>query len=352
MKFDFGITCVQVYQNYGSAFTNYAMYKVLKDYGKSVLLIEQPRSSYISPDAPRNFAVWPYPEEDCARIYNNKEEMRELNGICESFLVGSDQLFNYEIYRQIDGFVKLEWVDDERDKFSYATSFGINKILGSYEERADLGRRLSRFKSVSVRERAAEKLLKESFGITATAVLDPVFLCKRNHYIKMLTPFKNQASVSSVFCYILDPAEEKEQIIKRVCDITKKNYFIVSDMWRTEENLSDLWSLSSCPKITNEGWLASIYYSDFVITDSFHALCFALIFNKQFIVLSNKLRGDDRFLNLLNILGLTHRLVKNTSDADINALVKESIDYLRINEILKREIIFSEIWLERYILGK
>ncbi len=352
MKFDFGLTCVQVYQNYGSAFTNYAMYKVLKDYGKSVLLTEQPRSSYISPDTPHNFAVWPYPEGDCARIYESKEEMRELNGICESFLVGSDQLFNYEIYRQIDGFVKLEWVDDERDKFSYATSFGINEILGSYEERESFRRCLARFKAVSVRERAAEKLMKDEFKISATAVLDPVFLCKREHYIKMLAPFKSQAARGSVFCYILDPGEEKERIIRSVCERTKKNYFAVSDMWRTEENLKHLWSLKSYVGIKNETWLANIYFSDFVITDSFHALCFALIFNKQFIVLSNKLRGNDRFINLLSLLGLTHRLVKNTGDSDINALVKESVDYLKINEILKREIIFSEIWLERYILGK
>ena len=352
MKFDFGLACVQVYQNYGSAFTNYAMYKILKDYGKSILIIEQPRSSNISPDVPRNFAVWPYPTEEYAPIYNTKEEMKELNKLCESFLVGSDQLFNYEIYRQIDGFVKLDWVDDERDKFSYATSFGVNEILGSEEEREIFGRCLRRFKSVSVRERESEKLVMDNFGINATAVLDPVFLCKREHYVKMLTPFERWAARGAVFCYILDPNKEKELIIKRVCWITKKNYFAISDMWRTKENQKELWSIDAYERIKNETWLANIYHSDFVVTDSFHALCFALIFNKQFIVLSNKLRGDDRFLSLLNLLGLSDRLIKNPSEADVESLIRERVDYSKINEILRRETTFSEVWLERYILGK
>ena len=351
-KFDFGLACVQVYQNYGSAFTNFAMYKILKDYGKSVLLIEQPKSSEISPTHPRNFIIWPYPVEECARHHEDKADMAGLNKICKSFLVGSDQLFNYEIYKRIDGFVKLDWVDDDHSKYSYSTSFGINQILGPLEEQEDFARCIKRFKNISVRERSGESLVRNSFGITATCVMDPVFLCNKEHYVNMLAPFEKYAAKNSVFCYILDPDAEKQAIIENVTTRLKKEHFAVSDMWRSKENIASLWSLNTYTHIKNETWLANIYYSDFVVTDSFHGLCFSLIFNKQFIVLPNKMRKNDRFTSILNMLGIPERLISENADPDeIKQLLDKKIDYQAVNAMLEREITFSKVWLERYILN-
>lgn len=351
-RFDIGFACVQVYKNYGSALTNFAMYKTLKDYGKSVLLINQPLSSKISPTHSKNFVIWPYPVEECARYYEDKQDMRKLNAICDKFLVGSDQVFNYEIYKQIDGFTKLDWVDDSHNKYSYSTSFGLNQILGSVEEREDFGNNLRRFKAVSVRETPAEKLVKDNFGVTATSVVDPVFLCDKSHYIKMLSPFEKYAAKRSVFCYILDPDTSKQQVIETVCKLKKKKHFAVSDMWRSKDNIKSLWSLDTYTGIPNETWLANIYYSDFVVTDSFHGLCFSLIFNKPFVVLPNKMRGNDRFTSILNLLGIPERLLPNDASPNLIAsLLNKDIDYASVNEKLNREIIFSKVWLERYILN-
>ena len=351
-RFDIGLACVQVYQNYGSAFTTFAMYKTLKDYGKSVLLINQPLSSEISPSNPQNFVVHPYPVEDCARYYEDKSDMQKLNAVCDKFLVGSDQLFNYEIYRRIDGFTKLDWVDDSHNKYCYATSFGVNQILGPAEEKENFAKNIKRFKSVSVRETAAEKLVKENFGVPATAVMDPVFLCNKEHYIKMLSPFEKYAAKGSVFCYILDPSLSKQGVIEAVCKHQEKNYFAVSDMWRSSENIKELWSLNTYPHVKNETWLANIYYSDFVVTDSFHGLCFSLIFNKPFVVLPNEMRCNDRFVNILNLLGIPERLLPSDASQEfIASILDKKIDYSAVNKILDREITFSKVWLERYILN-
>lgn len=351
-EFDLGIACVQVYQNYGSAFTNFALYKYLLDAGLRVLLIEEPLSSDISPLSVRNFINYPFRESDCARIYRDKEDMRSLNRRCRAFLVGSDQLFNYEIYKRIDGFTKLDWVDDEIDKYCYATSLGVNRLLGPPEEQEDFIRSLKRFKAVSVREQGSRDLLN-ALGIEAACVLDPVFLCDGRHYIGMLAPYKDLAVGGYAFCYVLDPDGEKERIVKEAIGIIGCDHFTVSDMWRDEEDIKSLWNLPTHTHIKNEIWLANIYYSDFVVTDSYHALCFSLIFNKQFIILPNEKRGNERFESLLEITGLSERLISENASADeIKRLIAERIDYSAVAPIIEREREASENWIYENILRK
>ena len=352
-EFDLGIACVKVYKNYGSAFTNLALYKYLLDSGQRVLLIEQPLSSEISPLSPQNFIDSPYRLEDCARIYSDKEDMRSLNRRCRAFLVGSDQLFNYEIYKRIDGFTKLDWVDDGIDKYCYATSLGVNNLLGPPDEQEDFIRSLKRFDAVSVRERGSRDLLKNGFGIDVACVLDPVFLCEKKHYIEMLTPYKSLASKGYAFCYILDPDRKKQRIIEDVINAIGCNYFAVSDMWRDEGNIKSLWDLLTHTHIKNEVWLANIYCSDFVITDSYHALCFSLIFKKQFIVLPNEKRGNDRFESLLEITGLRDRLLLEGAGTDeIKRLINERIDYSAVSKIIEKERDISEEWISKRVLNK
>ena len=351
-EFDLGIACVQVYQNYGSAFTNFALYKYLLDAGLRVLLIEEPLSSDISPLSVRNFINYPFRESDCARIYRDKEDMRSLNRRCRAFLVGSDQLFNYEIYKRIDGFTKLDWVDDGVNKYCYATSLGVNRLLGPPDEQADFIRCLKRFRAVSVRERGSEILLRE-LGIDAECVLDPVFLCDEEHYKKMLAPYESQAKKSSVFCYILDPDLAKEDVIWEAAKAIGSECFAISDMWRDGENIKSLWNLPTHTHIKNELWLANIFYSDFVITDSYHALCFALIFKKQFIVLPNEKRGNDRFESLLDITGLSERLLFETAGSDeIKRLISDRIDFSVISPIIDSERERSRKWLFEKVLTK
>lgn len=350
-SFDIGMACVQVYQNYGSAFTNYALYKTLKDYGKEVLIINQPMTSEIKPNTPQNFIKSPFHIHDKAKYFANKEEMKSLNKICKKFLVGSDQLFNYEIYKRIDGFVKLDWVDDNHDKVSYSTSFGINQILGSKDEQKHFGECLNRFKKVSVRESAGVPLVKENFGIDAECVMDPVFICKKEHYEELFKDVKDGIEADKVFCYILDPEKEKEQLIETVCASLGKEHYVVADMWRTQENLDTLWTLKTNLKVKNELWMANIAKSSFVVTDSFHGLCFAVIFNKPFIVLHNKNRGNARFESLLKLIGYEERLIPaSTPKEKIIELANKPINFARVNEILNNEKQASIKWFEENIV--
>ncbi len=94
-----------------------------------------------------------------------------------------------------------------------------------------------------------------------------------------------------------------------------------------------------------ESWLAHIAKSEFVITDSFHGMCVAIINHRQFIVIVNKLRGETRFVSILKLLGLEHRMVYSASELEEKLNDLGSIDYRQVDNILTAERHKSLQWL-------
>lgn len=343
-KYDIGMVCVQSYQNYGSALTNFALFQVLKDLGYSVLIITQPTSSEIKPSNVNNFINNPYESFDCAKTYANKEQMRVLNKNCSTFIVGSDQLFNYEIYKRIDGFIKLDWVDDENKKISYSTSFGRNEVFGTIEEAKEFEKYIKRFTAVSVREKSGLGLLQKHFGVDAKQVIDPVFLCDVKHYKKLCENV--EVPKGKIFAYVLEPTKEKADAIKCVARSMGKDIIAIPDKWMNKEYVDKIWDIPTLIGQKNEVWLKLVIESDFIITDSFHGMCFAIIFEKQFFVIDNKKRGTTRFTSLLRQLGLMDRMYFSPEELKAEYRCDNRIDYQRVNEILRTEKKYGFEWLK------
>ena len=73
----------------------------------------------------------------------------------------------------------------------------------------------------------------------------------------------------------------------------------------------------------------------FVITDTFHGMLFAIIFNKPFIVLDKSTFGisADRIVSTLKSLGIDNRYVK--ADIKLNDEIL-NMDYTDVNRILEK----------------
>lgn len=68
----------------------------------------------------------------------------------------------------------------------------------------------------------------------------------------------------------------------------------------------------------------------FIVTDSFHACVFSILFQKQFVAIGNQFRGSTRMQSLLEMFGLQERMV-NTID-DIKSM--KVIDYEQVSKTL------------------
>lgn len=248
----------------------------------------------------------------------------------EAFIVGSDQ-----VWRGDRGYTHQFFLSDFKNccvpKIAYAASMGVD--WWSFDEKdTELCKELiKKFKAVSVREDSAVTLCKEHLDVEAKLVLDPTLLLDSKDYMSLLS----HTTVSSVsrkymMIYVLDKSAKKKAIIDSashalglpINEVMAEKYF-----GEVGKN-----GLQSCilPKV--EDWILGFANADYVITDSFHGTVFSIIFKKQFVAIANHERGAGRFLSLLGMLGLENRLVESKEDAI--ALLNQTIDYSKVNEIL------------------
>lgn len=138
--------------------------------------------------------------------------------------------------------------------------------------------------------------------------------------------------------YILDQSNELERLVEKVANDKSLSPFSL-DLYKSREN-----PLSPPPQV--EQWLAAFRDAEFVITDSFHACVFSIIFHKPFIVIGNKQRGYARFLSLLQAFGLQRNLITSVKDYNPDADYSIPIStYSKLDEWRKLSFNFLEKYL-------
>lgn len=342
-KFDIAYFGPYYSTNFGGTLTHFALYHVLTDLGYTTMMVAPPAASAKVPEAIREiYDPGSWPDYVFAGVFANKMQMRRLNEKCDIFITGSDQFFNGSCYPAVEKCVIQDWVEDSKKKIAYAASFGHDVLYLSQTDREEMAFFLSRFDYFSVREISGVDICKKEFGVHATHVLDPVFLCNIDHYRRLasLSPQPRCSNKRYLYAYILDASTPKQKMIEELCSLKDMEYILYSD-WFVKNGF---YLKLSRAKINKR--LLDLMNCDFVITDSFHGVCFSIIFKKSFIVWSNKVRGDARFDSILGEAGLLGRRVY---DWDEYVYKKEElltpIDYERVAKRLEPRITFSHEWL-------
>ena len=250
----------------------------------------------------------------------------------DAYVVGSDQVWRPRFSPFLPNYY-LDFVEDEALRIAYAASFGVDAWEYSAEQQEMATELLEKFSAISVREYSALTLCKNKLGRKAELVLDPTLLLQKEDYLKLIEKEEHRDEVA---IYVLDRTKETECEIKSICDSLhlKPRYIGCPNK-------------SGFPSV--EEWLSDIFYSEYVITDSFHGTVFSIIAHKNFSVIPNLGRGKDRFYTLLKNLGLDSRMV-DSSDAD---QTDSSIDYLKVDKILAemrlRSVDFLQKALEKHV---
>ncbi len=351
--YDIGLVGIYTVDNYGGELTQYALYRTLTDLGYSVLMIAQPKNSILKPN-PKGaylFARDPYAEWDKSRYYENIAEMKFLNLQCEVFITGSDQMFNNNLYNDYNKYMTQNFVADNHCKIAYAASFGHDRIWGTERERAAESFFMKKFDYFSVREMSGVEICKREFGVDAVCTLDPVFLCPHQRYEELVERAEESSNEIPnkpyLFAYILDPDKEKEAVLKDFADKNSMTIKAITDQHcdYTDDYIKNSWNIDTISNVSMESWIAYIAKSEFVITDSFHGMCMAIINHKQFVVIVNKLRGETRFVSLLKLLGLEQRMVYSNIEFQNKLENLQSIDYEKVDQKLEAEKEKSLHWL-------
>ena len=341
-----GILTLPLHTNYGGILQAYALQTVLERMGHEVVVIS------------RNFNLEKFPPfwklplsitKRCIRkyllrqnvyifseSYNNKiyktisqhtqmfvdqhihtfiiekfEELKESDFDC--IVVGSDQVWRKKYFTSqyattIDNAYLSFAKNWNIKKIVYAASFGSEDWEYDDEDTQKCKKLIQQFQVVSVREDSGVQLCKEKFGIEAIQLLDPTLLLKMEDYIKLFKD-KTEPSIGNLMVYILDESPKTDQILSEVVKQTKLHPF------RTvAKKASQTEILEKRIQPPPESWLRGFYDAKFIVTDSFHACVFSIIFNKPFLVIGNESRGLSRFSSFLKQFHLEDRLITNVEE--------------------------------------
>ena len=93
-----------------------------------------------------------------------------------------------------------------------------------------------------------------------------------------------------------------------------------------------------------EDWIYIIKNSKYFITDSFHGICFSIIFNIPFICVLNEYAGKSRIKSLSKMLRFEDRIINDITSKIDDKLI--DMDFSNINEIMEVEKERSLKWLK------
>lgn len=347
--YDVGILGVWFGCNYGSIATYYALHCAITEMGKSVLMVHRPWIDSFDESAMerRHSMKFARAHYDISKAYN-VEEISELNQLCDSFVLGADQLWNYGVTKTFGHSYFLDFVDKDKKKISYATSFGSEHFWAPWDYMWKTVKYLRSMNFVSVREEVSVDMCKKLFGIEAKHVLDPVLLCEASCLGEVAEESKRELKTNYIAAYILDPTEEKKRALLRAAKKYQKDLVVMLDGWpHLYQKNNEAMGLQeyTVKNLTVTDWLFYLKHSDMVITDSFHGTCIAMLFEKPFLSIMNKGRGKDRFYSLLSEFKLMDRLVKSPNEIGEREN-EDQLDYTEVNGILNKRRADSMAWLE------
>lgn len=313
--------------NRGAILTNYALNEFLKEAGYNAKTINYyPRierklhKKSISEKFEKKYL-------SLTKYCKDYIDLKSLNHEIGTFIVGSDQVFrDWCVHHHRDKYF-LNFATEDAKKIACAASFGIPYYDGPIESKNIMQKYLQRFDAISTRETNGVDILKKDFNIEGTQIFDPVFFINKEKYEKIAKTSKKKEKNFLAY-YIISMTDEKKKAIEYTA------------------NKLGLKAIDIKGKLPVEDWLYYIKNCSFYIGDSFHGTCFAIIFQKDFFVIS-PLRGntDPRLNTLLEKVNLSEHQIKIAHEIYTQNDLLNKIDYTNRLTELNTEITRSKNWL-------
>ena len=262
--------------------------------------------------------------------YKTYNELTEKCKEYSNIIVGSDQL--WLPVNVVADYYTLNWVPDNVNKISLATSFGVSEIPNKYKD--DYAKFLNRINYLSVRETSGVKLVEKLSNNKATLVCDPTLLLTKDEWME-IQDVKPIIEGKYILCYFLGSNIEHRKFAEKLKKQT--GYKIVSDEY---VKYSDVFADETPYNIGPAEWINLIRNAQFVCTDSFHGTVFSLINNVPFFTFERysnkdaKISTNSRIYSLLEMVDLKNRILSGTED--IEEVINLKINFDDVNAKLEK----------------
>ena len=234
------------------------------------------------------------------------------------YIIGSDQLFNLEITNGLDPVYSGDSIIGNGPKLiGYAISSNQESIRKIGQD--NWNSIFNNFTSISFREKALADLLFKLYGKEVDVCFDPTLLTDINIWKNI--KINKDIEKDCIVLYQVRWNEGEEDTLE------EKAYQLAKQMNSKVINLSNR-------DYGVEEWVLYIKYAKCVITSSFHASVFALIFNRPLYSFVLNDGRDSRYVDLLNSVGASdclkdlHDSISELPEMDFDTINKK-LQYLR-----------------------
>ena len=321
--------------NFGAQLQAYALQKTLTDMGFEALHIRRGLASNshsfksvvkskLSGERDKKYEEF---TNNILRFYPGsytRETVYQISDDFDAFVSGSDQVWN--VKNGIDPVWFQDFVPDDKLKISYAASLGIDHIPLMYAEQ--ISKRLDSFDYISVREKSSVEELGKFTDNKVSWNIDPVFLVSAGEWSQMAgEPIEKEPYI---FVYGTQMSDEFKQIalkLKKETGLKLLSVFRMNGAKTVEY---------SCGPIEFVNYIKN---AEYVVTTSFHATAFSIIFHKNLIEYLHSSTGSRArgILSLFHqegsIVSAGEKLPEEWNYEDTDRIIAEqkeiSITYLR-----------------------
>lgn len=328
--------------NYGAVLQAYALQKYLELQGHSVDIIDyKPLNEDISLKSilkyprilasivkhlPQRYALYKKDKvinefrHNYLHLTQRCYSYNEVSTIVENYDVivsGSDQVLNPHFALHGEKAPTSTYFltfDNVSQKIGYAVSFGCE----NYPEEASkyVKQWISSFDKIGYRERSAAEIIHSlGYNKNVSLVPDPTILMGKDLFTEINFQLSDD-EVPYTLLYLLHGHKISfEELLptKRIVDIGQLD-------------------------VPMEGWIQRIRDAKFVVTNSYHGMIMSILFHVPFVVLLEKggLSGmNDRFITLLEVIGLKNRIVYDESDINRD-IFNWNINWNEVEDLLSQ----------------
>jgi len=265
--------------------------------------------------------------------FNSKSELSTRAYEYSAFLVGSDQLW---LPSNIEAdYYTLNFVPEDVPKISYSTSFGFSNI--EIAQRDKVKQFIKRINYLSVREQSGVEIIKRETGCNAVLVCDPTLLFNSAEWNEIAIQGRMYED-KYILVYFLGADKMHRYLVKKIKEKTDCKIVVLQHIdkyVKSDEEIADYAPYSVGPS----EFIQLVRDAEYVVTDSFHATVFSLLFKKKFFTVrrfnkETKVSTNSRLYSLLTLLHLENRLID--ASTSIDEILKNDINYDKVHiDILK-----------------
>lgn len=342
-----GLVTIAHGHNYGNRLQNYAIQKIFEKKGHTVETIRHPYYGFEKRTLFSVFLkrithfkysrivrrIWKFTRFNQRYIRFGKRFIqsgdidRELSNEYDAFLCGSDQVWNPGYFTEKDSYF-LSFVEGKK-KIALSASFGVETIEEK-EEQERIAKRLNELDAISVREKSGVDIVKQLSGRDAELVLDPTMNLTAEEWMKIERKSKGVKD-KFILVYLLGhyDKEKFEEIKKKYETENLRVIFLQNEYSKLKIGTDEEFSMDPSEYI----WL--IRNSEMVITDSFHAVIFSLLFEKNFKIVKRDTIEEDISTRIVNLIELFN--IANPYYDEREVIQGADVDYEYVKNILERE---------------